>query len=65
MLFNNINFKLKEGIFDFGLKDSVASKVGKFYEEDPFPNYRAKDNKQTILEIGEQNILLKDFKKYL
>ena len=45
MVFNNKNFKLKEGIFDFGLKDSVASKVGKFYEENPFPNYKIGNNK--------------------
>jgi len=58
-------FKLKDGIFDFGLKDSVTSKVGNFYEEDPFPNYKIDDNKKTILEIGDKNILLKEFKKYI
>ena len=65
MLFNNKNFKLKEGVFDFDIKDSVTSRVKKFYEEDPFPNYRVKDNKQTILEIGDKNILLKEFKKFI
>ena len=56
LLFNNKNFKLKEGVFDFDIKDSVTSRVKKFYEEDPFPNYRVKDNKQTILEIHEYMI---------
>ena len=65
MVFNNKNFNLNDGIFDFKLKDGVASKVGKFYEENPFPNYRINDNKQTILQIGEKNTLLKEFKKFI
>ena len=59
-MFSNKNYTLKDGIVDFNLKDEVTQKVGKFYEEDPFPNYRIDDNKQTILNIGERNILLKE-----
>ena len=59
------NYKIKEGIIDFDISDQVTSKVGKFYEEDPFPNYRLEDNKQTILKIGDQNTLLKEFKKFI
>ena len=43
--FINKNFILKDGIFDFNLKDTVTLKVGKFYEEDPFPNYKINYNK--------------------
>ena len=59
------NYKIKEGIIDFDISDKVTSKVGKFYEEDPFPNYKLEDNKQTILKIGDQNTLLKEFKKFI
>ena len=65
MVFYNNNFSLKDGIIDFDLKDTVASKVGKFYEEDPFPNYKINDNKHTILQIGERNLLLKEFKEFI
>ena len=65
MVFNNNNFSLRDGIIDFDLKDAVASKVGKFYEEDPFPNYKINDNKHTILQIGDKNLFLKEFKKFV
>ena len=59
------NYQLRDGIIDFDISDSITSKVGSFYEEDPFPNYKLEDNKQTILKIGDQNILLKEFKKFI
>tara|TARA_X000000368_G_C22948786_1_gene675645 strand:- start:216 stop:1121 length:906 start_codon:yes stop_codon:yes gene_type:complete len=59
------NYNLREGIIDFSISNSITSKVGKFYEEDPFPNYKLNDTKQTILEIGDKNILLKEFKKFI
>ena len=59
------NYVLKEDIVDFNITDPVTSKVGNFYEEDPFPNYKLDDNKQTILKIGDQNILLKQFKEFI
>ena len=57
-MFNN-NFILRDGIVDFNLKDEVTSRVGKFYEEDPFPNYKIDDNKHTILQIGDNNLVMK------
>ena len=63
--FNNKNFILKDGIFDFNLKDTTALRVGKFYEGDPFPNYKINDNKHSIIQIGEKNQLLKEFKKFI
>ena len=59
------NYNLREGIIDFSISNSITSKVCKFYEEDPFPNYKLNDTKQTILEIGDKNILLKEFKKFI
>ena len=58
-------YSYREGVKDFNISDSVTSKVGRFYEEDPFPNYKLEDNKQTILKIGDQNTLLKEFKKFI
>ena len=51
------NYKIKVGIIDFDISDRVTSKVGKFYEEDSFPNYKLEGNKQTILKIVDQNTL--------
>ena len=65
MIFNNKNFNLKDGVFDFNITDTVTLNVGKFYEEDPFPNYRIDDNKHTILEIGDNNLLMKELKKFV
>ena len=59
------NYTIKDGILDFNITDSITSKVGNFYEEDPFPNYKLDDNKQTILKIGDKNILLKEFKEFI
>ena len=64
MVFNN-NFILRDGIVDFNLKEPVTLKVGNFYEEDPFPNYKINDNKHTILQIGKRNIFLKELKKFI
>lgn len=64
MVLINKNFNLKDGIIDFDLKNAVTLKVGKFYEEDPFPNYKISDNKHTILQIGEKNSLVKEFKNF-
>ena len=38
MILKNKDFKLNDGINDFGIKDPVTSKVKEFYQEDPFPN---------------------------
>ena len=65
MVFDNKNYDLKSGIYDFDIKDSIALKVGKFYEENPFPNYKINDNKYTIQEIGNNNFLMKELKKFV
>ena len=65
MVFSSKNLNLKDGIFDFYIKDAVTSKVGKFYEEDPFPNYKIDDNKHTILQIGNNNLIMRELKKFV
>ena len=65
MVFSSKNFNLKDSILDFYIKDAVTSKVGKFYEEDPFPNYKIDDNKHTILQIGNNNLIMRELKKFV
>ncbi len=55
----------KNGIFLFPIKDFETQKVTQFYKATPFPNYKENDNKQTILEKGDKNILARQFKKFI
>ena len=65
MEFNNRNSTIRDGIIDFSLDDPITTKVGAFYENDPFPNYKVDDNKDAILKIGDQNPLMKELKKFI
>ena len=65
MVLENKNFKLNDGINDFNIKDPVTLKVKEFYQEDPFPNYKIDDNKHTILQIGDNNWLMRELKKFI
>jgi len=56
--------QVKEDIFDFNVKDATTTRVGKFYEENPFPNYKVNDNKSTIQKIGDSNPVMRDLKKF-
>ncbi|MDA9653544.1 class I SAM-dependent methyltransferase [Candidatus Pelagibacter sp.] len=58
-------FKEKNGIFSFFISDTETKKVTEFYKVTPFPNYKDDDNKQTILEKGNKNILAQQFKKFI
>lgn len=58
-------FEEKNGIFSFSINDSETKKVTEFYKVTPFPNYKDDDNKQTILEKGNRNILAQQFKKFI
>ena len=58
-------FEKKSGIYSFDISDLKTQKVIEFYKKTPFPNYREDDNKQTILEKGNKNILAKQFKKFI
>ena len=58
-------FILKDGIFSFVIKDISTKKVVEFYKASPFPNYKDSDNKATILEKGDKNLLTVQFKKFI
>ena len=55
----------KDGIISFPIKDEDTKKVTQFYKITPFPNYKNDDDKQTILEKGDKNILAHQFKKFI
>ena len=65
MQFKNKKFTQNDDILDFDVKDPVTLKVKEFYEKFPFPNYKVNDNKQTILEVGNQNPFLKELKNFI
>ena len=65
MVLKNKNFKLNNGITDFNIEDPVTSKVKDFYKDDPFPNYKIDDNKHTIVRSGDNNLLMKELKKFI
>ena len=54
-----------DGILAFEIKDIETNKVTNFYKEAPFPNYKEKDDRQTILEKGNNNFLANQFKKFI
>ena len=59
------SFKKKDDIISFSINDNETKKVTEFYKATPFPNYKNDDNKQTILDKGNRNILAKNFKKFI
>ena len=65
MILENKNFKLNDDINEYTIKDPVTSKVAEFYQESPFPNYKIDDNKHTILQIGDNNWLMRELKKFI
>ena len=58
-------FKNKNGIFSFSIKDAETKKVTEFYKITPFPNYKDNDDKQSILEKGNKNLLAQKFKNFI
>jgi len=54
-----------DGILSFEIKDIETNKVTNFYKEAPFPSYKEKDDRQTILEKGNNNFLANQFKKFI
>ena len=51
--------KIKNNINIFSLSDQTTSKVANFYSSNPFPNYKTDDDKFTITDKGNKNILAK------
>ena len=58
-------FEKKNGIISFSISDTETKKVTDFYKITPFPNYKDNDNKQSILEKGDRNLLARNFKKLI
>ncbi len=58
-------FEIKNGIYSYSIKDIETKKVTEFYKITPFPNYKDDDDKQSILEKGNRNILASQFKKFI
>jgi len=56
---------IKDDIYTFEIKDNTTRKVSSFYKITPFPNYKADDDKLSILKKGEKNILASQFKKFV
>ena len=52
-----------DGILSYEIINSDTKKVTEFYKETPFPNYKDNDNRQSILEKGDNNFLASQFKK--
>jgi 2-polyprenyl-3-methyl-5-hydroxy-6-metoxy-1,4-benzoquinol methylase len=57
------DFFLDHDIPCFKLNDKSTKKVTEFYKISPFPNYKDTDDKSTILEKGNKNLLAAQFKK--
>ena len=53
------------GIASHKIVDERTKNVTDFYKVAPFPNYKDDDNKQSILEKGNKNILAYQFKKFI
>ena len=58
-------YKVLENIISFSINDDQTKKVTDFYKETPFPNYKNDDDKQSILEKGNKNLLAQKFKKFI
>ena len=59
------NYTLIDNIFCCNISDKSTQKVTNFYKETPFPNYKEDDDRASILEKGDKNILANQFKKYI
>ena len=66
-LFTELKKNLEEnnGIVSLPIIDEETKKVTRFYKATPFPNYKDNDDKQSILEKGNRNILAQQFKKFI
>ena len=57
------SFILKNDIACFSIDDKATKSVTEFYKESPFPNYKETDDKLTISQKGDRNLLAAQFKK--
>ena len=59
------NLEEIDGILQLKLNNSIVKKVSEFYTSNPFPNYKIDDDKISILEKGNKNLLANQFKKFV
>ena len=59
------SFILKNDIACFSVDDKATKSVTEFYKESPFPNYKETDDKLTISQKGDRNLIASQFKKKL
>ena len=64
MNFLKSKFDFKDNLFIKDIDDKVTRNVVDFYNIKPFPNYKSGDNKASILNKGDRNLLAKNFKKF-
>ena len=65
MFFLKKNLVDNDGLLSFPITDDKTKKVTDFYKITPFPNYKANDDKRSILDKGNKNILAQQFKKQI
>lgn len=65
MNFLKKKLEILDGVLTSTIVDKQTKKVTDFYKSKPFPNYKDNDNKQTILEKGNKNLLAQQFKKFI
>ena len=55
---------LNDGIYYKDTNLNTTQIIQNFYKTDPFPNYKKKDNKSSILVTGDKNFVAKKIKAY-
>jgi hypothetical protein len=58
-------YQTRDGIVSFDINLAVTKTVTEFYDVAPFPNYRSDDDKASIVERGDRNILSSQLKKHI
>ena len=56
---------IKEGIDQFEVKELTSKIVSNFYKLKPFPNYKVNDDKVSVVQRGDKNLLAKQFKNFV
>jgi len=64
-MFKKKLFTKVDDIICFDSNDPIAAEVKNFYRNDPFPNYKKKDNIISILELGDKNQYTYNLKKFI
>ena len=57
--------RVKNRILSFDINDKVTKSVTKFYDVEPFPNYKDSEDKRSLIEKGDTNYLSKTLKEFI